>query len=82
MRIRHYMNMGCEIFPLDDLNHLRAELQHAGLDSFQIAELLAGFLVQRGYGVCKAEARDTVPPVTGCSIPVLQQHLSRLALFM
>ena len=46
-----------EKFPADDLALLRTELLCAGLDSFQVGELIAGFLAQRGYGVSADQAR-------------------------
>jgi hypothetical protein len=73
-----------EKFPEDQLNCLRAELLHAGLDSFQVAELLAGFLTQRGYGVSSEEARSVAPHIgaNGCALPSLQEHLEKLAYVM
>ncbi len=48
---------GFEKFPPHELKTLHDELKQSGLDSFQIAELLAAFLVQHGYGVSTDQAR-------------------------
>jgi hypothetical protein len=73
-----------EKFPDDELCILRSELLHAGLDSFQVAELLAGFLVQRGYGVSNEGARQAgvYLEARGCTLPCLQEELEKIAYFM
>ena len=73
-----------EKFPEDQLSLLKSELQQAGLDCFQVAELLAGFLVQRGYGVSGEEARAAAAHIeaSGCALPCLQEELEKLASFM
>jgi len=75
---------GFERFPADDLKALREELMQSGLDFFQAAELLAGFLSARGYGVCNDEARTAAGRIEamGCSIPKLQEELEKLAFVM
>jgi len=73
-----------EKFPTNDLTLLRIELLRAGLDSFQTADLLSGFLAQRGYGVSSDEARDAGIHIeaAGCTLPCLQEQLEKLAVFM
>jgi hypothetical protein len=73
-----------EKFPDDELCILRSELLHSGLDSFQIAELLAGFLVQRGYGVSNEGAREAAVylEARGCALLCLQAELEKIAYFM
>jgi hypothetical protein len=76
--------MDFEKFPADDLKDLRAELLAAGLDSFQVAELIAGFLNQRGYGVSTDDARAAAALLgaSGCAILSLQEQLEKLAYTM
>jgi hypothetical protein len=73
-----------EKFPDDELFLLRNELLHSGLDSFQVADLLAGFLVQRGYGVSNEQARTAAVLIgsEGCTLPCLQAELEKLAFVM
>jgi hypothetical protein len=73
-----------ERFPADDLNDLREELRHSGLDSFQAGELLSAFLVARGYGVSNDEARGAASRIEagGCSVPHIQRELEMLAFVM
>jgi hypothetical protein len=73
-----------EKFPAADLALLRTELRSAGLDSFQVGELIAGFLAQRGYGVCANEARVAAACIeaAGCTLPALQEHLEKIAFMM
>ena len=73
-----------ERFPDEELSLLRDELKCAGLDSFQIAELLAGFLAERGYGVCSEQARAAGAHIEarGCTLPCLQEELEKLAFMM
>jgi hypothetical protein len=73
-----------EKFPADQLCLLRTDLLIAGLDSFQIAELLSGFLIQRGYGVSSEAAREAAAHIEArrCALPCLQEELEKLALFM
>ena len=73
-----------EKFPANDLALLRTELLRSGLDCFQTAELLAGFLAQRGYGVSTDEARAAVTHIeaAGCTLPCLQEQLEKLAVVM
>jgi len=73
-----------EKFPTADLNDLRSELLSAGLDSFQVAELIAAFLIQRGYGVSTDDARAAAAHLgaSGCALPSLQEQLEKLAYTM
>ena len=73
-----------EKFQADELTLLRTELQRSGLDSFQVAELLSAFLMQRGYGVCNDDARNAAAHIeaSGCTLPCLQEALEKLAFVM
>ena len=59
-----------ERFPVNELKTLREELMQAGLDSFHVGELLAGFLIQHGYGVSTVQARSvaSAADIFGCSL--------------
>lgn len=71
-------------FAAEELKTLRDELRQSGLDSFQCADLLTGFLAQHGYGVSTVDARTAALRLeTGCgTIPCLQAELEKIALFM
>ncbi len=73
-----------EQFPAHELKNLREELMQSGLDSFQAAELVSGFLAQHGYGVSSDDARTTVSSIeiVGCTLPRLQEELEKIALVM
>ena len=73
-----------EQFPVHELKYLREELMQSGLDSFQAAELISGFLAEHGYGVSSADARKTVSSIeiVGCTLPRLQEELEKIALVM
>lgn len=70
-----------ELFALSDLNSLRSELRAAGLDSWQAAELIGAFLLQRGYGVSNLDARNAAARIesVGCSLDCMRQELQQLA---
>ena len=71
-----------EQFPAHELRNLREELMQSGLDSFQAAELISGFLAQHGYGVSSDDARTTVSSIeiVSCTIPMLQEELEKIAM--
>lgn len=73
-----------EQFPEADLAGLREELLKAGLDSWQAAELISGFLAAHGYGVSTEEARKAASHMEsiGCSLKCLQAELEKLAHIM
>jgi hypothetical protein len=73
-----------EQFPEADLAGLREELLKAGLDSWQAAELISGFLAAHGYGVSTQEARTAALNMDsyGCSLQCLQAELEKLAHIM
>ncbi len=76
--------MNPQSFAVHELSTLRGELQQAGLDSWQAAELISAFLNGRGYGVSSMEARTAATRIesVGCNIQCMQEELSRLALVM
>lgn len=73
--------IGVEKFPEADLAGLREELLKAGLDSWQSAELISGFLAAHGYGVSTQDARLAAARMDsfGCSVKCLQAELEKLA---
>jgi len=74
-----------ERFTVTELMALRNDLLQSGMiDSRDAAELLQVFLMGRGYGVSPKAALDAALRVegAGCSMPILQQELERLALVM
>ena len=73
-----------EQFKTDELKTLREELMQSGLDSFQTAELLAAFLVAKGYGVSNAEARTAATRLEALhfAIPSMQEELQKIAFVM
>jgi hypothetical protein len=70
-----------EQFSQNELRNLREELRQSGLDSFQLADLLAAFLSQHGYGVSPLEARDAAGRIeqVGFALPPLQKELEKIA---
>jgi hypothetical protein len=77
--------MDKERFTVTELTALRNDLLQSGMiDSRDAAELLQVFLMGRGYGVSPQAALDAAFRVesAGCSMPILQQELEKLALVM
>lgn len=76
--------MQIEKFAATDLTELRKELQQAGLDSWQAAELVSAFLSGRGYGVDSSDLRSKASQMdcfTG-SIQRIQEELEKVAFYM
>lgn len=73
-----------EQFPTTDLAGLREELLQAGLDSWQVAELIGSFLAARGYGVSHAATRNAALSLSLLcgSLQQMQTELARIALPM
>ena len=73
-----------EKFTPTDLLALRAELLRSGVDSFQAAEIVCGFLSGRGYGISSQEARHVASriEVPGTTAEHIQAELERVALVM
>lgn len=72
-------------FTVTELSALRNDLLQSGMvDSWEAAELLQVFLMGRGYGVSPQAAIDAAGRVemAGCSLPVLERELERLAMVM
>jgi hypothetical protein len=71
-----------EKFSSAELTSLRNDLMHAGLDSWQAADVVSAFLTGHGYGVSTQAVRDTVMRMehSGCSLECMQAELERLAL--
>lgn len=73
-----------EKFATKELADLRNELMQSGIDSWQAADVLSTFLVNRGYGVSSQQARDAVLRLESgsCSYECIQHELERVALVM
>ncbi len=67
-----------------DLQSLRSDLLHAGLDSWQAGELISSFLVARGFGVSSGDARKVATMIEAecCSLEYMRQALTTLAFVM
>lgn len=83
-QMTHKRKSQVEQFPEADLAGLREELLKSGLDSWQAAELISGFLAAHGYGVSTQEARTAAlnMDAVGCSLKCLQAELEKLARVM
>src|SRR4051812_38885663 len=88
---QRYKGLGSEVramrerFTVTEVTALRNDLLQSGMiDSRDAAELLQVFLMGRGYGVSPQAALDAAFRVesAGCSMPILQQELEKLALVM
>lgn len=77
-------SIGVEKFPATELSGLREDLLQAGLDSRQVAELIRGFLTERGYGVSVDDARSAATNVEVLfgSLQRMQETLERVAVLM
>ena len=78
------LNIKIEKFSSRELLNLRNELLQSGIDSWQAAEVLSGFLTGRGYGVSAENARTAVGRLEemGCNLDCMQQELENLAFVM
>ena len=76
--------MKYERFAIAELSSLRDELMQAGLDSWQVAELISVFLSGRGYGVSSHAARSVASRIesVGCSIQCMREEFEKLAMVM
>lgn len=70
-----------EKFSSAELTSLRNDLMQAGLDSWQAADVVSGFLAGHGYGVSTQDVRDMVTRMehSSCSLDCMQAELERLA---
>jgi hypothetical protein len=73
-----------EKFPASDLFGLREDLLQSGLDSRHVAELIRGFLAERGYGVSHDDAKKAATSAEIFYGPLhrMQETLERLAVSM
>ncbi len=73
-----------EKFPAIELSSLREDLMQAGLDSRQVAEMIRGFLTERGYGISFDDARSaaTNSEVLFGSLKGMQETLEKVAVLM
>ena len=77
-------NAKIEKFSARELLNLRNELLQSGIDSWQAAEVLSGFLTGRGYGVSAEHARNAISRLEemGCNLDCMQKELENLAFVM
>ena len=77
-------NVKIEKFSARELVNLRNELLQSGIDSWQAAEVLSGFLTGRGYGVSAEHARSAIARLEelGCKLDCMQEELENLAFVM
>ena len=77
-------NAKIEKFSARELLNLRNELLQSGIDSWQAAEVLSGFLTGRGYGVSAEHARNAITRLEGmgCNLDCMQAELENLAFVM
>src|ERR1700743_39821 len=73
-----------EKFSARELSNLRNELLQSGIDSWQAADVLSGFLTGRGYGVSAEHARNAISRLEGmgCNLDCMQKELENLAFVM
>jgi hypothetical protein len=73
-----------EKFSVRELSNLRNELLRSGIDSWQAADVLSGFLTGRGYGVNVPAARNAITRLeeVGCNLDRMQAELENLAFVM
>ena len=73
-----------EKFSTTELAGLRTELMQSGIDSWQAAEVLSGFLTGRGYGVSPEKARDAIARLEcgGRDLDCMQHELEGLGFVM
>ena len=70
-----------EKFSVAELTNLRRELLHSGLDSWQAAEVISGFLTGRGYGTDTQEVRSAVLRIESAAgnLDRMQEELEKIA---
>jgi hypothetical protein len=73
-----------EKFSARELENLHNEMHQSGIDSWQAAEVLSGFLTGRGYGVSAEHARRAIIRLEriGCNPDRMQTELENLAFVM
>ena len=73
-----------EKFSARELLNLRNQILQSGIDSWQAAEVLSGFLTGRGYGVSGSAARNAISRLEemGCNLDCMQKELENLAFVM
>ena len=76
--------MTAEKFTKAEVAVIREELMKRIPDPFEFAEILQGFLVDRGFGVSSNSALDAASKigVLGCSLAALHAELEAVALVM
>ncbi|MGC2399200.1 MAG: hypothetical protein WA510_05440 [Acidobacteriaceae bacterium] len=77
-------NAKIEKFSARELQNLHNELHQSGIDSWQAAEVLSGFLTGRGYGVSAEHARHAIVRLEriSCNLDRMQKELESLAFVM
>ena len=75
-------NTKIEKFSPRELLNLRNELLQSGIDTWQAAEVLSGFLTGRGYGVSSEHARSAITRLEGmgCNLDCMQARTGKSGL--
>ena len=73
-----------EKFSRSDLNSLRSHLLRSGLDTWQAADVISGFLSGRGYGASSEHLRSALQQVdlSTHSLEQMQATLEQIAFVM
>ena len=74
-----------EKFSTAELANLRNDLMQSGIDSWQAAEVLHGFLTGHGYGISAQNARDAIGRLiepARSNLDCMQEELERVAFVM
>ena len=76
--------MTAEKFTRAEVAVVREELLRRVPDPFELAEILQGFLVDRGFGVSANSALDAASKIgaAGCSLAAVHAELESVALVM
>lgn len=67
-----------------EVSEIREELLRRVPDPFELAEILQGFVIGRGFGISANTALDAASKIgaAGCSMAVVQAELEAVALVM
>ena len=76
--------MATKKFTITEVSAIREQLVQRIPDLFEIAEILQGFLVDRGFGISSNSALDAASKIgaSGCSFAAVEAQLEAVALVM
>ena len=76
--------MTAEKFTRAEVAVIREELLKRVPDAFEFAEILQGFIVDRGFGISCSSALDAASKIgaAGCSLTAMHAELEAVALVM